>query len=225
MAEFHLLDPRRSTARLLYALSAGAIAWFVSATFELAWVTRALLAGDVAGLTLTVLVLTIIIGTRSEDTRSRAASEDPGSRLVWFIVIVASVFAMFAATFVLRQAKQLAGGEATLVLALTLTSAVLSFVLTHTSFTLRYAHLFYRGGRDQEGGIEFPHEDNAPAEDPDDFDFAYFAFTIGMCFQVSDAEISDRTIRRTALAHAMLSFIYNTGIIALVLNVATSRVG
>ena len=70
------------------------------------------------------------------------------------------------------------------------------------------------------GGIAFAGE-----SDPDDLDFAYFAFTIGMCFQVSDTEISTRVIRRTALAHAMLSFAYNTGILALVLNIVMARLG
>jgi uncharacterized membrane protein len=94
------------------------------------------------------------------------------------------------------------------------------WLLTHTAFTLRYAHLYYRGGADSEGGIEFCGDDK-----PADLDFAYFAFTIGMCFQVSDATIGDRTIRHTALLHALVSFIYNTGILALVLNIAMSQLG
>ena len=225
MAEFHPLDPRRSSTRLFYALVGGAIAWFTSATFGLAWITRALIAGDAAGLMLFALAAWIIIPTTSKQTRARAAAEDTGRLLVWVVVLVASTFAMFAATFVLRRAKELGQTESTLVLVLVIVSAGLSWLLSHTVFTLRYAHLFYRGGREQEGGIEFPHADGTAAEDPDDLDFAYFAFTIGMTFQVSDSEISDRTIRRTVLAHAILSFAYNTGIIALVLNVATSRVG
>ncbi|CAN5648949.1 DUF1345 domain-containing protein [soil metagenome] len=225
MADFHPLDPRRSTSRLFYALLIGAIAWFTSATFGLAWITRALIAGDAAGFTLFALAAWTIVPTTSRQTRARSAAEDTGRSLVWMIVLVASTFAMFSATFVLREAKELEGRESTLVLVLVIASAVLSWLLIHTSFTLRYAHLFYRDGLDEEGGIEFPHEDGTEAEDPDDLDFAYFAFTIGMCFQVSDSEISDRTIRRTVLAHAILSFVYNTGIIALVLNVATSRVG
>ncbi len=210
---------------MVYALVVGAIAWFVTATFGVAWITRALITGDLAGFTLFALAASIIVRATSEQTRTRSAAEDPGRKWVWIIVMVASTFAMFAATFVLRQAKQLGDFESTLVLILVIASAVLSWLLTHTAFTLRYAHLFYRGGVEKEGGIEFPHEDGEEPTDPDDLDFAYFAFTIGMCFQVSDSEISDRGIRRTALAHAILSFAYNTGIIALVLNVATNRLG
>jgi uncharacterized membrane protein len=224
VTESHLLDPQRSSARLVVALVMGSIGWFASAAFGLAWITRALIAGDLAGLTLFGLAAWIIVRATSEQTRARAAAEDSGRKWVWVIVLIASTFAMFAATIVTRQAKALAHAEATLVLALAIASAVLAWLLTHTVFTLRYAHLYYRGGLDREGGIEFPHAGDDPL-DPDDLDFAYFAFTIGMCFQVSDAEVSDRGIRRTTLAHAILSFVYNTGIIALVLNVATSHVG
>jgi len=96
----------------------------------------------------------------------------------------------------------------------------LSWLVTHTAFTLRYAHLYYRGGPADEGGLEFPGDDK-----PDDFDFAYFAFTIGMCFQVSDVAVTDRHIRRTALLHSLMSFAYNTVIIALVLNLVMGHLG
>jgi uncharacterized membrane protein len=85
--------------------------------------------------------------------------------------------------------------------------------LTHTSYTLRYAHLYYRDDEEGEGGLVFLGD-----RKPDDFDFAYFAYTVGMCFQVSDVSISSAQIRRTVLGHAMLSFIYNTVILALALN-------
>ena len=78
---------------------------------------------------------------------------------------------------------------------------------------MRYAHLFYRDAPGGEGGLAFP----GPRK-PDDFDFAYFAFTVGMCFQVSDVVVTSAQIRRAVLGHAVLSFAYNTVIVALVLN-------
>jgi len=78
---------------------------------------------------------------------------------------------------------------------------------------LRYAHLYYRGDREGTGGLEFPGK-----REPDDLDFAYFAFTIGMCYQTSDVTISSYAIRRTVLVHAIISFAYNTAILALALN-------
>jgi len=210
--------------RLLYAIVVGVIAWLITQAFALSWLTRALVVGDAAGFALLAMVSWIIVTTKTTETRRRAAADDPGRKFVWIIVLAVSAFALFAATFVLSRGRSLQSDESTLVL-LSLTTTIISWFLTHTVFTLRYAHLFYRGGLDDEGGIRFPHDAGDNPEPPDDLDFAYFAFTIGMCFQVSDAEISDRGIRRTALAHAMLSFAYNTGIIALVLSIVTSRVG
>jgi uncharacterized membrane protein len=67
------------------------------------------------------------------------------------------------------------------------------------------------------GGLSFPGD-----LEPDDLDFAYFAFTIGSCFQTSDVAITSRSIRRMALVHAIQSFAYNTTVIALMLNVMFS---
>jgi uncharacterized membrane protein len=92
--------------------------------------------------------------------------------------------------------------------------------VTHTSYTLRYAHLYYRDRGSGEGGLVFPGD-----ERPCDLDFAYFAFTIGMCFQVSDVTIASRRIRRGALLHALLSFAYNTAIVAFTLNLVFGYLG
>jgi len=118
---------------------------------------------------------------------------------------------------VLRQGK--AGSvDGDLHVALCVATVVISWLLTHTAFTLRYAHLYYRGKAS--GGLEF-----AGGEPPDDLDFAYFAFTIGMCFQVSDTAVASREIRRTVLVQALLSFAYNTVVLALSLNVLAGQLG
>jgi uncharacterized membrane protein len=98
-------------------------------------------------------------------------------------------------------------------------AVVAAWGVTHTAYTLRYAHLYYRdaGG---EGGLVFPGDDK-----PRDLDFAYFAFTIGMCFQVSDVTISSPIIRRGALGHSLLSFAYNTAVLALSLNLVFGYLG
>jgi len=95
-----------------------------------------------------------------------------------------------------------------------LVSVVLSWALVHTVFTLRYAHLYYTG---QVGGIDF----NQPAL-PAYVDFAYLAFTIGMTFQVSDTSLQSGVIRRTALRHALLSYLFGTGILATTINLVAS---
>ncbi len=104
--------------------------------------------------------------------------------------------------------------------ALCLLAVVFAWLLTHTACTLRYAHLYYRDDREGVGGLTFPGE-----RPPDYLDFAYFAFTVGMCFQVSDVTITSRLIRRAVTGHALLSFAYNTAVLALALNLLTGLVG
>jgi uncharacterized membrane protein len=215
---FHPLDPRSARMRLLLAAVVGLVAWLV-VPWRISLITRALVAWDAGGLVLLIVALLIITRSDSQETRRRAAAYDPGRRVVWFLVLAASAFSLFAAAAVLRG-----GHEATPFLrgfhaALCVATVAISWLVTHSAFTLRYAHLYYRDA-DRAGGIELP-----GGEPPDDLDFAYFAFTIAMCFQVSDATISRRQIRRTALAQALLAFLYNTVILALALNLIVGQLG
>jgi uncharacterized membrane protein len=161
---------------------------------------------------LLALAWSIIWRSDNAATRRRAAAEDPGRNALSFIVLMASTFSLFAATAVLKQAKSLAPTEEALLVGLCLGAVVSAWALTHTVYTLRYAHLYYRDDR-REGGLTFSGEGA-----PDYFDFAYFSFTVGMCFQVSDVCITSKGIRRAVLGHAILSFAYNTAILALALN-------
>ena len=92
-------------------------------------------------------------------------------------------------------------------------------MFTQTIFALHYAHEFYGTGR-RAAGLKFPGD-----ERPDYWDFVYFAFVIGMTFQVSDVGITHREIRRTVVAHGVLSFLFTAAILALAVNIAASLVG
>jgi len=217
---FHPLDPRSAGTRLVLATAVAIAAWLVVPA-QLAARTRILLVWDLAGLVLFGFAFIIIAGADSRETRRRAAAYDPGRGVVWVMVLAASTFSLFAATLLVRQPHTGPSFAGELHVALCVATVAISWLVTHSAFTLRYAHLYYRdsdGDRADDGGIEFP-----GGEPPDDLDFAYFAFTIGMCFQVSDATISRRQIRRTVLTHAVLSFTYNTVILALVLNVVVGQ--
>jgi uncharacterized membrane protein len=91
-----------------------------------------------------------------------------------------------------------------------------AWAMMHTAFALHYAHLYYvDDGR--QGGLEFA------GGAPDDLDFAYFAFGIGMTYQVADVTVVDRGIRRMVLLHSVLSFGFNTAILALVINLVFAK--
>jgi len=102
-------------------------------------------------------------------------------------------------------------------LIIAISGMVLSWVLIHPIFTLRYAHIFH--GDDEEkpeihaAGLEFPHD-----KKPDYLDFAYFSLVLGMTFQVSDVQVTSKRLRRLAMLHGILAFGYYTIMIALTIN-------
>jgi uncharacterized membrane protein len=212
---FHVFDPRSARARLLYAAVLGTLGWFL-VPWRLQGTTHLLVAIDVSTLFLTAVSGYIIMSSGADETKRRAAAEDPGRALVWLIVMLTCMFGLFAAAVLMRQGKTASSFEGQLHIVLCIVTVVLAWLLTHASFTLRYAHLYYGG--DDKGGIDFPGDD-----DPDDHDFAYFAFTIGMTFQVSDTDVTSREIRRTVLRHGLLSFVYNTVIVALSINLVVGQ--
>ena len=119
-----------------------------------------------------------------------------------------------AVGLVLIRAGHAAGGVKAYLITLGVLSVALTWALVHTVFTLRYARTYYAK---PVGGIDFNEEDP-----PTYLDFAYLALTIGMTFQVSDTNLTTKNIRRIALAHALLSYVYGAVIVALVINVVSS---
>jgi uncharacterized membrane protein len=205
-------DPRAAIGRVLLALVVGVGASFlVSQRFG--WATRIVGGWDVGATTLLGTVWFVIVAADPEKTRCRAASADPGRTAVWLVVLGASASSLFAAAGLMRHARTLAPRGGTVLVVASLLAVITAWFLTHTAFTLRYAHLYYRDDLEGEGGLIFPGD-----RKPSDFDFSYFAFTVGMCFQVSDVTITSPQIRRAVLGHALLSFAYNTVILALALN-------
>ena len=158
----------------------------------------------------------ILLHSDARTTELRAGDEDPGRVATFVIAVVSSLFSVLAATMVLRLTRDESSGGFWVGLALV--SVALSWFVTHTEYAFRYAHLYYaRGGG---GGLTFP--DTAK---PCDMDFAYYSLTIGMCFQVSDVMVTAANLRRLTLGHSLVSFLFNTTILALSLNVAFQLLG
>jgi len=211
------IAPHSAGGRLLVSAVVGVLVGtgLLVALPGLGWAIHFVAGWDAAGLALLGQAWWQIWHDTDVRTRRHAAADDPGRTLVWLIVLLASTVSLFAAGFVMRRSHAIApdGSAFCLLLVLCLIAVVSAWLLTHTAYTLRYAHLYYRDDDDGEGGLEFPGK-----LDPDGLDFAYFSFTLGMCFQVSDVVVTSRSIRRTVLSHALLSFLFNTVVLALALN-------
>lgn len=184
------------------------------------WALRLVATWDAGAIALLALAWSIIWDCDTARTRRRAAAEDPGRSVVWALVLGASTLSLFAAAYVLRRAGVLAPAYPAVLVVLCLAAVASAWCLTHTAYTLRYAHLYYRDEGDGEGGLSFPGD-----AAPDYFDFAYFAFTVGMCFQVSDVTVTSKSLRRAVLIHSVLSFAYNTAILALAMNLVAGLLG
>jgi uncharacterized membrane protein len=219
---FHPLDLRQARARLFLSVvvGLGAGAGLALVPGRLGLVPRIIAGWDAGSALLLGLAWSIIWSCDPAKTRQRAAAEDPGRNAVWGVVLTTSTLSLFAAIVLLRRAKGLGATEGAVFVGLCLGAVVTAWMLTHTAYTLRYAHLYYRDDDDGEGGLTFP-GDQAPCY----FDFAYFAFTVGMCFQVSDVVVTTPPFRRAVLAHSLLSFAYNTAILALSLNLVFGLLG
>ena len=171
--------------------------------------------------TIILLDWIIIITSHPREVRKIAKLQDSSRTIIFLFVIAASLASMVAIIYLLKSSKGVAKNEHIL---LAITAVVVSWWLVHTIFTLLYAHLYYDTDTDDgrkldEGGLDFPTK-----EEPDYLDFVYFSFVIGMTFQVSDVTISSRKIRRFVLLHALMSFAFNTAILALSINVISGLV-
>lgn len=140
-------------------------------------------------------------------TAAHARREDSGRKVTDLVVLVAAVASLGAVALLLTSSSS---GSKNVQAALTVLSVAVSWVSVHTVFTLRYALLYYR---DDARGIDF-NEDDPPVY----LDFAYFAFTLGMTFQVSDTDIQRKVIRATALRHGLLAYLLGAVVVAATIN-------
>ena len=147
----------------------------------------------------------------AEHMARQACVQDTGRRGTLWVAVTLSVVVLVALSTEMHAAKS--GGAAALGVAAL--SIVLSWLFMNTMYALHYAHGYYGDFGKQHEGLEFP-----GTKQPDYWDFVYFAFVIGMCFQVSDVQITSHTLRRTALLHSVVAFFFNVFIIAISVNIA-----
>lgn len=147
----------------------------------------------------------------ADDTCSHAVREDPGRAPSDIILASAAVISLVAVGLLLLAGSQ-SGVNRDVQAAVSVASVGLSWAAVHTMFAERYARLYYTG---PDGGVDF-------SDRPQYSDFAYFAFTIGMTFQVSDTEVTSKEIRAAVLRHALVSYLLGVVVIAATINLIAS---
>ena len=188
------------------AVAAG-VAWIVPVEYWL------LIGWDVACLVYLTTVWMEIWPRSVHETARLAEYIDPTRAAADAIALSAAVASLGAVAVVLMSAHRSPGPGEIVRIVFALVSIVLSWAVVHTLFTLRYAHLYYDG---VDGGVDFN------GDQPRYSDLAYLSFTIGMTFQVSDTALQTNLIRRTALMHGLLSYLFGTGILAITINLVAS---
>jgi uncharacterized membrane protein len=170
----------------------------------------ALVAGwDAAALTFLLSIWPIIIRADGTHAAQLATREDETRGSAAVLLIGASVASLLGVVLTLDIAGRQGGPLRVLLIGVAVLTVVVSWTVVNTVYTLRYADLHFRSGQ---GGITFGDPDGQ--EQPTYRDFAYVAFTIGMCYQVSDTTVRDRRIRGTVLSHAFLSYLFGVVIVA-----------
>ena len=178
-------------------------------------VTRALVGWDVFAAIYLVLAYIMMYRSGHEHIKPSALMQDDGRILIMMVTQFGALASIAAIVFELGASSRSVAG-----LSLAMITIALSWTLVHTTFALHYAHDYYRGN--PPGGLHFPGGDSGGHADY--WAFVYFSFVIGMTAQVSDVGIADKAIRRTATVHGIISFVFNTALLALMVNIAASAI-
>jgi uncharacterized membrane protein len=195
--------------RVAVAIAAGVVAAGVAIALT-PWQVAALTGWDVTAAVFLAWVWSNIWGLDGDQTARVATRVDDSRSAADLILIAACVASLTGVGFALLKASDSSGVARGLIAGIAVLSVVLSWAAVHTIFTLRYARLFHVEG----GGIDFTEGDRVP----DYRDFAYVSFTIGMTFQVSDTDLTSFSMRRTALRHALLAYLFGIVIVAITIN-------
>jgi uncharacterized membrane protein len=207
--------------RAMIAAVVGFVAFLALVPF-VAWEVAALTGWDVAAALFLVATWELIVHADAPMTRRLATVEDETRSTAAVVILSSTVASLLAVAFTLAAADEQRGWKQTAYVFDAVVTVVLSWTVLNTLYTLRYAdaHFKYQHGR----GVEIGGDDTG--EDPPDYrDFAYLAFTIGMCYQVSDQTIRSRHMRRTVLVHAVLAYAFGVIIIASTINLLGNLIG
>ncbi|MBD3748592.1 MAG: DUF1345 domain-containing protein [Sphingobacteriales bacterium] len=202
--------------KLLFCISIAVAVYAILVILKVDIRSRVILGWDTFCLSMVLLSWVLFFSTTPDELCAVVEEQDDGLKVIFIIVLIAVCFSLFG-TLLLLSSKGESTFNKVFHTIVSLSPVLLSWILLHTTFAIRYAHLYHDHNKlntgSNVGGINFLTKDH-----PDYIDFAYFSFVIGMTFQVSDVQVNSRVIRRFVLMHSLISFMFNTIIVALTIN-------
>jgi uncharacterized membrane protein len=202
----HWFKPWHATTRLAVSTVLGILV-YAGLDWSRPDLPAGILAWDAGVFCFLLLTFRVIADHSIDSIRRRAATLDTTASALMTIVVAAACASLYGLILNLDALP----GHPTLRVVLAGVTVAGSWSLIHTVFSLHYAHFYYAA---PEGGLIFP-----GGEDPNYYDFLYYGFVVGMTCQVSDVQVSSSGLRRLTLVHGVLSFVFNTVILAMAVNI------
>ena len=218
-----VLGPLAPRPRLTASIAVGVVAGAASGLLfpQLKASTPFIVGWDALAATFLVSILISMVAHGPAEIRARAARDDEGRIAILVLVLLAVAVSIGAVGVELSLAKLAHGLEKWLHIAAAFGTVTASWLMVQMIFTLHYAHEYYGPGdsKSSDRCLTFPSK-----HPPRYWDFIYFSFVIGMTAQVSDVTTSTTEARTLVLAHSVVSFFFNTAILALGVNLAANVV-
>ncbi|CAC5341046.1 MULTISPECIES: DUF1345 domain-containing protein [Planktothrix] len=201
---------------ILSALFSLIVSFFLPSWFSLS--TRILSLWNAGMICFLISTWVLMVQAIPKTMRRNAQSQDEGRLVILSLITASACASILAITFILRETKDQNINIIITHIILAVITIIGSWLLVHTIFAIHYAHEYYQDHKtlsnSPAAGLDFPED-----IEPDYWDFLYFAFVIGMTSQVSDVQITSRSLRRLSLFHGILSFFFNTVIVAMSINI------
>jgi uncharacterized membrane protein len=209
----------RTRPRLLTATGlALVIGLFMPTTLAGHGVTRFLVAWNVGAGLYVLLAAIMMIRSSHHHMRHRAQLQDDGALVILALVVVAAVASLVAIAAELAVVKDMHGGLRLLHIGLAGATVLTSWAFIQVMFALHYAHDYYAAAcHGRPAGLQFP-----DAEPPDYGDFFYFSAVIGTSGQTADVSFTTKPLRRIGSVHCILAYLFNTTVLALLINIGAS---
>jgi uncharacterized membrane protein len=182
--------------------------------------TRGVISWDAAALTFIVLMMLMMRGSSVAKIQATAAAQDEGQGLTLLLSVLAAAVSVLGIAAELGIAKAEHEPVKALRVGLAFATIAISWFFIHLIFAIHYAHEYYspetcpdQKGHHERGGLGFPGD-----EQPDYWDFIHFAVVIGVASQTADISFTRKPLRQIGTIHGVLSFVFNTVVLALTIN-------